>query len=153
NGFVLAVEDSGGFTTIKKGEEGGLDLTGRSVAGLDSATIRVLIKKKHPDVVAVKWAWDVDGSRGPSQKNLGPTSTLSVIVQPGGGNVFEFLYKHVVTRPKGLVIGMKTDTPGVGWIRYKTADRKFFPHTDSSRCFDYVKTEDENNSSKRPFVG
>ncbi len=150
NGHVLAVEDSGGFTAVEKKEGGGLDLSGRSVAGHDSVTIRVLIKKKHPDVVAVKWWWDVNGARGPAQTNLPPASTFAIIVQPGGGNVFEFMYKHVVTRPKGVIIGMKTDTPGVGWIRYKTADRKYFPHTDSSRCFDFIRTEDNGT---RSFAG
>jgi hypothetical protein len=150
NGHVLAVEDSGGFTTITKNEGGGLDLSGRSVAGLDSVTIRVVIKKKHPDVVAVKWWWDINGAKGPAHTNLAPANTFAIVVQPGGGNVFEFMYKHVITRPKGVVIGMKTDTPGVGWIRYKTADRKFFPHTDSSRCFDFIRTEDNGT---RPFVG
>jgi type IX secretion system substrate protein len=151
NGHVVDVEDMGGFTTVTPGEKQSISFTGRTVAAHDSAALRFLFKKGEPNAKADRWWWDVSGTRvGPVYRDLNATSTLVLRKQPGGGNVFEFLYKHEVRRPQGIVFGMKTDTPGVGWIRYKTADRKYLPHTDSSRCFDFIKT---GETGQHPFVG
>ena len=150
NGHLTAVEDSGGFTAISPEKKNGIKLTGRSVAGHDSVLIRVLLKKDHPDARADKWWWDTSGTRiGPEYKHLDASSSVVLYREPDGGNILEFLYKHETGKPKGLIVGVKTDTPGVGWIRYKKGERHFFPHTDSSRCFDYIKDKDHGN---RPFV-
>ena len=47
------------------------------------------------------------------------------------------LYKKVIRRPDGLTIGL-SNMPGVGWIKYTTADRKVFPHTGTARCLDII---------------
>jgi hypothetical protein len=113
--------------------------------------LRFLFKKGEPNAKADRWWWDLSGTRVSSvNKDLNATSVLVLRKQPGGGNVFEFLYKHEVHKPQGIVFGMKTDTPGVGWIRYKTADRKFFPHTDSSRCLDFIQA---GEGSAHAFAG
>ena len=151
NGHVVVVEDSGGFTTVVTGEKQSLSFTGRTVAAHDSVTLRFLFKKGVPNAKADRWWWDISGTRASTvNKDLEATNIFLLRKQPGGGNVFEFLYKHEVRRPQGLLFGMKTDTLGVGWIRYKSADRKFFPHTDSSRCFDFIET---GEGGQRPFIG
>src|SRR5947209_6836638 len=106
---------------------------------------------KKLKAVAEKWWWDTSGTQiGPVYKDLAAASAEGFSRQPNGGNVRDFMYKHEIRRPNGLLVGMPTSTPNVGWIRYMTADRKYFPHTDSSRCFDFIARD---NGGTRPFVG
>jgi hypothetical protein len=151
NGHVLAIEDSGGFTAFNPSEKRGFTATGRIVAGHDSVTLLLRLKKEKPKAVAEKWWWDTSGTRiGPVYKDLAAASVEGLSREPNGGNVRDFMYKHELRRPNGLLVGLPTSTPNVGWIRYMTSDRKYFPHSDSSRCFDFIERD---NGGTRPFVG
>ena len=151
NGHVLAIEDSGGFTAFNPNEKRGFTATGRIVAGHDSVTLLLQLKKEKPKAVAEKWWWDTSGTRiGPVYKDLAAVSVEGIAREPNGGNVRDFMYKHEIRRPNGLLVGIPTSTPNVGWIRYTTSDRKYFPHIDSSRCFDFIERD---NGGTRPFVG
>ncbi|HYQ86636.1 MAG TPA: T9SS type A sorting domain-containing protein [Bacteroidota bacterium] len=151
NGHIIAIEDSGGFTLFAPAEKKGFNASGRTVAGHDSVAIVILLNKDKVKASAEKWWWDTSGTRiGPVYKDLAAASAEGLSREPNGGNVRDFMYKHEIRRPNGLLVGMPTSTPNVGWIRYLTADRKYFPHTDSSRCFDFIQRD---NGGTRPFVG
>ena len=127
-----------------------VDLNGANVLPGDSVVLCGLFTKKDSGLKSNQWWWDQDGSPfGGRNGDLSSRDFSTLYQQPNGGNVRDYLYKRIIT-PRGVLVGMKTDTPSVGWIRYKTADRKYFPHTDSSRCFDYIVT---GAGGKRDFVG
>lgn len=146
---ILSLADSGGFPTVIVGRKQ-FDGSGRQIAPGDSAVIVAVFAKKELKTRADQWWWDSSGVRvGGVNKNLAGTGFV-IYGQPNGGTVREFLYKRVITRPAGLVVGIPTDTPGVGWIRYMKDDRKYFPQFDSSRCFDLIQAGMGNT---HPFVG
>jgi len=137
NAEIISIEDSGGFTIVLDRKKT-LHASGRTVAPGSSVTLCLTFAKKNLNVHTNFWYWDTNGVRfGPKYGEMGPSSSTAIQVQPNGGNVREYLYKHVITRPAGLVVGVP-DTGHVGWIRYKTADRKYFPHTGLARCFDLI---------------
>lgn len=150
NSEIRSISDSGGFTTIQPDHHNKvIDLTGRTVAPGDSVVIRATFEKKGPGTHANFWWWDTNGVRaGTKRGELASFQDDRIVIQPNGGNVRDYLYKRVIRRPAGLIVGIPFPTTG-GWIQYKEADRKFFPHTDSSRCFDYVMSE----HGKRVFSG
>ncbi len=151
NSSITAILDSGGFTTFTfNHRRKEFVAVGRTVAAGDSASLCFNVDKKGPGSKATTWWWDTNGVRvGSAEKDLAGSST-PIQIQPNGGYVREYIYKRVIKRPNGLVVGDPTDTPGVGWIRYKTDDRKYFPHTDSSRCFDFIV---DGRGNMHPFVG
>ncbi|MBI3766790.1 MAG: hypothetical protein HY277_09870, partial [Ignavibacteriales bacterium] len=151
NGRVLSIQDSGGFTSIDfDHKHKAIDATGRTVAPGDSVVFCGTFDKKDSAIHVNFWRWDTNGvPASPKYDDLEPWSVQGNRIQPNGGTVREYLYKKVITRPAGLVIGLPNPTTG-GWIRYKTADRKYFPHTDSSRCFDFIKSGEGN---QHPFIG
>ncbi len=148
NSKINRIIDSGGFTNIVIREKGKIfTATGRSVAAGDSVKLIFNLDKKGPGSQANFWWWDTNGVRvGSKRPELAGTFT-AISIQPNGGNVRDYIYKHIIHSRTGVVIGMVTDTDHVGWIRYKTADRKYFPHSDVARCFDKINT----GSSTRPF--
>jgi len=142
NSRVVVVLDSGGFTTIDVGaKEKVLDFTGRTIAAGDSVIICLQLEKKAPGSQANYWWWNVDDViAGNKRASVPGYNTALLVLQPNGGNVREFLYKRVITRPKGIVIGiLKPDSAyAYGWVRYKTADRKYYQHSGTPRCFDVI---------------
>jgi len=149
NSDVKSIIDSGGFTTFDIKKHGKVIVaTGRSVAAGGSVTICFNLDKKSPGAHANFWWWDTNGVQvGKKRSELAGTYT-GIQVQPNGGNVRDYIYKHFIEHSRGLIVGKKTDTLDVGWIKYKDADRKFFPHTDSARCFDSIANE---SGRKRHF--
>lgn len=158
NAHVLSILDSGGFSSIRlTSNRKGINASGGSVNPGDSTMVTLVVDKKGPGTRAEYWWWDVDGLPVGTIGSPVLGASEPIIVQPNGGNMLEFLYKWVIPYPKGLVVGMKTDTPGVGWIRYKKADRKFFPDTGAARCFDLIaaglgSTKPFNKEIKNPHV-
>ncbi len=154
---ILAVLDSGGFTDVT--------ITGKSriliargdndtVHKNESVTICLLVQKKDAGTKANYWWWLNQQGRNTNDLaflKLDATSDLQMYTQPNGGNVREYIYKKVVTRPAGVVIGIPRPDSAkfYGWIRFKTGDRKFFPDTGHARCFDYILT---SNGTQKPFV-
>jgi len=149
NSSINGIIDSGGFTNIVISERGKVfTATGRSVAAGDSARLIFNLDKKAPGAKASKWWWYMDGVQvGNKRRELAGTYQ-PIQIQPNGGTILEYIYKRIIHRPQGLIVGMVTDTLKVGWIRYKNADRKYFPHTDDARCFDLIAT---GSTSTRPF--
>lgn len=151
NAAVIAVLDSGGFTTFELSGRGKyLVASGRTVDVGDSVTLCLRVSKKSPGTKASYWFWTIEGKRkGVRHFEYDASTDEQVYSQPNGGNVLEFLYKKVITRPNGVVMGVP-DSSDVGWIRYMKADRKYFPHTASPRCFDFITT---GNGGERIFLG
>jgi hypothetical protein len=159
NSGVLTVDDAGGFPAVDVSGKGKLlTLSGMTVAPGDSVTVALTLAKKAPGSQVNFWWWSSDGSQvGPEQGSLGPISDNRLRTQPNGGNVLSYLYKRVITRPEGLVLGLFTDTADVGWIRYMKADRKYFPHAGDPRCLDYITspsggTRDLDGQLRNPHV-
>jgi hypothetical protein len=118
-----------------------------TVAPGDSVVLCFNLAKKAPGAQANFWWWDTNGVQV-GNKRVELAGTYSPIsIQPNGGNVRDYIYKHIIHSRTGVVVGIVNDTDKVGYIRYKTADRKYFPHSDSARCFDEINT----GSSTRPF--
>ncbi len=142
NSSVLMVTDSGGFTSVQISARGKVvTFGGKSIPDGDSVSVTIVSAKKAPGTIVSNWEWLADGFQvGPKNTGLTAIADQQVRIQPNGGNVLEFIYKKIVTRPQGVVVGMKTDTPGVGWIRYMKSDRGYFPHTGIARCFDGIMT-------------
>jgi hypothetical protein len=151
NASIISVDDSGGFSTVTAGSKT-LDLSGKSIAPGDSVNICITSSKKAPGTMAANWWWTTGGTQASSKfSGLAPISDTRVYVEPNGGNVLEFLYKKVIERPEGVVIGIaRVDSPfAYGWIRYMKADRKFFPHTGPPRCLDTIANA---SGGGKPFV-
>ncbi len=140
NASIVSIDDAGGFPVAEIGEKGKqLDASGVAVPPGDSVTICLTLGKKSPGSQVNFWWWTKDGVQsGPKNGELESISDVRIETQPNGGNVLEYLYKRVIRRPAGLVAGIVTDTPDVGWIRYMKADRKYFPHTGAPRCLDFI---------------
>ncbi len=140
NSSIVSIDDAGGFpVTDVSGKGKDLDASGTSVPPGDSVTICLTLGKKAPGSQVNFWWWTKDGVRvGPKNGELEPVSNVRIETQPNGGNALAYLYKRVIRRPEGLVAGLVTDTPDVGWIRYMKADRKYFPHDGAPRCLDFI---------------
>jgi hypothetical protein len=140
NSGVVAVDDAGGFPVADVTGKGKLlTLSGKTVNPGDSVTVVLTLAKKAPGSQINYWWWTVDGAQVDTVRgSMGPVSDVRIQTQPNGGNVLDYLYKRVITRPEGVVAGIVTDTPDVGWIRYMKADRKYFPHAGQPRCLDFI---------------
>lgn len=135
---ILEVLEAGGFPAVSF-EKKQLNVSGQTVAGQSSVILTLKFHKKEKKTRAKDWWWDIDSVRiGPNYKHLDPDTTMPVLGPPNGGTTLEYLYKKIIERPEGIIVGLPTDTPNVGWIRYIKSDRKYFPHSDSARCFDYI---------------
>ncbi|MBI4811059.1 MAG: hypothetical protein HY800_06415 [Ignavibacteriales bacterium] len=141
NSKIISIINNGGFTTIEIIEKGKtIDATGITVLPGDSATLCFNLEKKAPGAQASFWWWLMDGAQV-GEKRTSISGTYDPIsTQPNGGNVLEYIYKRIIHRPDGLVVGLPTDTLNVGWIRYMKADKKYFPHSGVARCFDAIAT-------------
>ncbi|MBA4312556.1 MAG: hypothetical protein C0417_07990 [Chlorobiaceae bacterium] len=149
NSRIISVIDNGGFTTIDINEKGKvINATGKTILAGESVTLSFNLEKKAPGAQAIKWYWDVDGSQVGTVRYPIAGTYAPIQNQPNGGNMLEYIYKNIITRPAGLVVGNVTDTSGVGWIRYMKADKKYFPHTGIARCFDAIAT---GSSRTKPF--
>jgi hypothetical protein len=149
NSEVKSIIDSGGYTTFDIKKHGKVIVaTGRSVVAGASVTLCFNLDKKTPGAHANFWWWDTNGVQVGNKRSELAGTYQPIQIQPNGGTVREYIYKHLVPRPQGLFVGIKTDTLGVGWIRYKTADRNYFPHTNPARCFDLIST---GSIITRPF--
>jgi Secretion system C-terminal sorting domain len=158
NSAILAVENSGGFpavTILPKGKE--LDASGMMVLQGDSVVICLKVSKKAPGTQVSKWYWTLDGLQaGDKNTGLATMTDTRLTIEPNGGNILEHLYKRVIHRPEGLVVGIETmlhkDTinPTGGWIRYMNADRKYFPHELTPRCFDFTVS---GSGREKDFIG
>jgi hypothetical protein len=149
NSELRGIVDSGGFTTIQsRHEKKILDFTGQSIAPGASVTISIAFEKKGHGTKANFWWWDTNGTIvGARRSELAGIRDSIIQKQPNGGNVREYIYKRVVRRSDGLLVGLPNSVH-LGYIKYSEGDRKFFPHTDSARCFDYYFDE----SARRPFT-
>ncbi|HUL45188.1 MAG TPA: T9SS type A sorting domain-containing protein [Bacteroidota bacterium] len=145
NSSVISIQDSGGFTSFLMDKKGKLLIaSGRTVLPGDSIVFSATFNKKSPGTHGSYWWWDTNGVR--VGKKFGPLTASSYIpirVQPNGGNVLEFLYKKVINRPAGLVVGIE-GPPSPHWIRYMKADRKYFQHTGPVACFSFRRQELRN---------
>lgn len=143
-GQILAVLDSGGFPNVRvTGNSRILEVAGVAIDTQKSVTISLLIQKRLPGTKINFWWWtNSSGQRSTSTtySKLEPTKDVQLYSQPNGGNVREYVYKKIVKRPFGVVLGIpRPDSSKMyGWMRFKTGDRKFFPDTGRPRCFDYV---------------
>jgi hypothetical protein len=151
NSEIVSFQDSGGFTSFSIGRKHkAFEASGRSILPGDSVSVCLTVRKKSPGTHANAWWWMIDGSiAGGKHRDLFPTVDNQVINEPNGGYVLDYLYRKVVTRPAGLLVGIP-DPSDVGWIRFMKADRKYFPHTGLPRCFDYLAT---GLGGQRSFVG
>lgn len=137
---LIAIIDSGGFTSFEVDDKRLIHAMGRPVAGGDSVTVTFLVSSRKPGTVFNYFWWlDAAGDRRTStETKVPPVSDEQHYILPNGGNVREFLYKKVLTRPEGLVLGIVAPEQGVGWIRNMSANGKYFPHTGTPRCLDYT---------------
>ena len=130
-----------------------LDVAGKQINPGDSVTLCLLVHKKLSGTKTDYWWWtNSSGDRASSTyMKLDATSDEQLYTQPNGGNARDFIYKKIVKRPAGIVLGIPRPDSAkfYGWIRYKTADRKFFPDTGHARCFDYIAAA---NGTLKPFV-
>ncbi len=152
NTHIVAVLDAGGFPSATINDKGKvLDLGGMNVAPGDSVTICLRVEKKDSSSKANNWWWTKDNIQvGEKNKDLKAINYEPIHIEPNGGNALEYIYKKIVTRPNGVVVGIPQPKDSArGWIRYMKADRKYFPHTGEPRCFDLIVN---GNGSTKPFV-
>lgn len=155
NAKVITVLDPGGFPSAVVNDKGkSLDLSGKSVGAGDSVEIHLNVTKKDSGTQAIQWWWTNGGVKVDPKNGPTPAETYEPIyIQPNGGNVLEFLYKKIITRPTGVIVGINQPNPDSakihGWIRYLKADGKYFPHTGPARCFDLIA---QGNGGTKAFV-
>jgi hypothetical protein len=153
NGHILSVDNNGGASNVTISDKQKVfTATGLSVNPGDSVTLCFTVDKKAPGAKMSAWYWMVDGlQEGGKQLDIFPTSEVLIRIEPNGGNVLEYLYKRVVTRPAGIVLGtVRTDSSTIyGWIRYLKADRKYFPHVGEPRCLDFIVN---GNGGQKPLL-
>lgn len=154
NAHINSILDSGGFPSVTMGDKKkAITLSGMSVLHMDSVTLCFNTDKKGPNSKVSKWWWTQNGSQyGTKEEDLEPSSNVQFSIQPNGGTVLEHLYKRVITKPMGVVVGIpQPDSLRrlFGWVRYKSADRKYFPHVGEARCFDFIINGEGN---QKPFV-
>ncbi len=137
---LISIQDSGGFTGFEVSDKRAIDAMGGSIAGGDSITVTFLVNSRKPGTV-INYFWWTDQAgdrRTNTEYKLPPIADEQHFVLPNGGNIREFLYKKILTRPEGLVLGIVAPEQGVGWIRNLSANGKYFPHTGAPRCLDYT---------------
>ena len=153
NAHILSVDDSGGFTSVTISAKGKtITATGLGILPGDSATICMTVDKKSPGAKISGWYWTDTGiQEGQTHGDLFPTSENRLYVQPNGGSMLEYIYKRIVVRPQGIVLGLPRPDSALsfGWIRYMKADRKYFPHTGEPRCLDFIVA---GSGNQKPFV-
>jgi hypothetical protein len=137
---LIAIMDSGGFTNFSVDDKRAIDAMGPGIEGGDSVTVTFLVaNRKQGTVINYFWWTDQAGERRTStETKIPPIADEQHYILPNGGNVREFLYKKVLTRPEGLVLGIVAPDQGVGWVRNLSANGKYFPHTGAPRCLDYT---------------
>jgi hypothetical protein len=137
---IIGIIDSGGFTNFKIKNKRSVDATGRDIAAGDSVTLTFLVNNRQSGTTINYFWWtDASGSRRTSTEyKISPILDEQHYVQPNGGNLRDFLYKKVLRRPEGLVLGIVAPEQGVGWIRNLTSNGKYFSHTGTPRCLDYT---------------
>jgi hypothetical protein len=137
---LISISDSGGFTDFKVVNKKSIDASGAVINGGDSATFTFLVSNRKPGTV-INYFWWTDqagGRRTNTEYKIPSVYDEQHYILPNGGNVREFLYKKVLRRPEGLVLGIVAPDQGVGWIRNMSANGKYFPHTGTPRCLDYT---------------
>lgn len=150
NSSIISIIDSGGFSSfIFSDKNKTVRATGKSVPIGDSVILSFNVAKKAQGTQANVWFWLVDGIQAGVKRTELAGSYFPNFIQPNGGNVLEYIYKKIITRPAGLVVGKVTDTIGFGWIRYMKADRMYFPHTSVAGGFDGIAT---GSSQVKPFI-
>ncbi|HTK82697.1 MAG TPA: T9SS type A sorting domain-containing protein [Bacteroidota bacterium] len=155
NTHIVAITGLGGFTTGATSEKDkSFDVSGTDIQPGDSVTICLRVDKKDADSHTNAWWWLHNGNQvGAKNGNMDNISYDPIYTQPNGGNVLEYIYKKIVNRPDGIVIGIpqasKDSAKLRGWIRYLKADRKYFPHTGEPRCFDLIAN---GSGGTKPFV-
>jgi hypothetical protein len=153
NAEVISVQDSGGFSMLMFGpKRKNIHLTGRTVEPGDSVVLSFAFDKKGSRQRVNFWQWDTGGVIvGDLYEQLQGVIQDQSFSNPNGGTVRDYLYKKVITRPNGLVIGIPRidSAKNYGWIRFKASDKKYFPHTGTARCFDYIVN---GNGSTKRFV-
>ncbi|HLX11188.1 MAG TPA: T9SS type A sorting domain-containing protein [Bacteroidota bacterium] len=141
NGAILSVQDSGGFPTFSIAKDGKtITASGLSVVSGDSVEICVTTNKKGEGLDVDSWYWTTSGDKGVKQGTLLPIDLTQYFTSPSGGTVRDYLYKKVVTRPTGLVIGIidAVTADSASWIRYMKSDSKYFPQTGTARGLDSI---------------
>ncbi|HUL43365.1 MAG TPA: T9SS type A sorting domain-containing protein [Bacteroidota bacterium] len=136
NAPVMSLDSIPSMTVSLNSTKKNLDISGIFNDG-DTVKVSGLFSKKNVDIRA-KWAWG-DGSLVQPDAEQAATAT-PVVIQPNGGNVLDVLYKKIIPKPAGLVIGIVNMTKQNGWVRYKSANPKFFTHTGLARCFDLISS-------------
>jgi hypothetical protein len=150
NSAVISILDSGGFTSFVFSDKNKtVRVTGKSILPGDSAGLNFKLAKKAEGAQASVWFWLIDGNQAGVKRNALLGTFDPNFIQPNGGNVLEYIYKKIITRPVGLVLGKVTDTSEVGWIRYMKADRMYFPHNGNARGFEGIAT---GSSNIKPFI-
>ncbi len=152
---VIAVLDSGGFPNITIDPSNrSIQVSGADVPPHSSVTLGLWVKKRQEGTEVNYWWWtNLNGQHIlPTHTKLAAVSDVQLFTQPNGGNVRDYIYKKIVTRPNGVVIGIPRPDSAkfYGWIRYKVDDRKFFPDTSRARCFDFIL---KNSGLLKKFVG
>lgn len=151
NSAVISILDSGGFSSFEfSNKNKSVRVTGKYILPGESAVLNFKLAKKAEGAQASVWFWLIDGNQAGVKRNALLGTFDPNFIQPNGGNVLEYIYKKIITRPNGLVLGKVTDTSEVGWIRYMKADRMYFPHTSTARGFDALAT---GSSQTKPFAG
>jgi len=146
NAKTTSVVDSGGFTTLTE-SKGEFTFTGRTVARGDSVRLAFVTTKKKTGTGAKDWFWDSLTVKGAKNGPLSASTDIPTQVQPNGGNVLGYLYKNVIDH-NGVVVGLVSTATGVHWIRYIKADSKFFPHTGTPTCLNFVSPKKELKNPK-----
>lgn len=150
NSAVISILDSGGFSSFEfSNKNKTVHVTGKAIPPGDFAVLNFKLSKKAEGAQASVWFWLIDGNQAGVKRNALPGTFDPNFIQPNGGNVLEYIYKKIITRPNGLVLGNVTDTSEVGWIRYMKADRMYFPHTGNAKGFDEIAT---GSSQTKPFI-
>ncbi|HEV8539119.1 MAG TPA: T9SS type A sorting domain-containing protein [Bacteroidota bacterium] len=140
---ILAVLDSGGFPTLNVlSNYRIIEASGLFIDTGKSATICLLVQSKEPGTKVNFWWWSSAANPHiiPTHTKLEASSDIQLFTQPNGGNVREYIYRKIITRPAGIILGIPRpdSAKSYGWVRFKTPDRKYFPDTGRARCFDYI---------------
>jgi hypothetical protein len=149
---IITIEDMTGFTSFNITDKKVLDLMGPGVMGGDSVNFTAVFANKEAGTKVNFWWWtDAAGDR---RSNTGikllSTSDAQLYIQPNGGNVLLYVYKNLVQRPAGVVLGIPTDDKTLPLIRNLAFSKSEFPQTGVPRCFDYIVS---SAGGQRQFIG
>jgi len=136
NAPVISLDTIPSMSVSLNSTKKNLDISGIFNDG-DTVKVSGVFSKKNVDIRA-RWSWGDGSLVQPDAEQA--TTAIPVVVQPNGGNVLDVLYKKIIPKPAGLVIGIVDLTKQNGWIRYKNPNPKFFAHTGIPRCFDLIST-------------